>query len=105
MALKNVGGLWRGKPNSKAVLSGTIELEGKDGPKTKVFVFKNEDRANDRQPEFRICFGVEDEEGQRPARREASREDFQVSDDDVPFSLAAVVPALPLLTGALVLLV
>ena len=48
MALEKFGALWKGKPNSKAVLSGKLE----DG--RRILVFKNEDKKTDKHPDYRL---------------------------------------------------
>lgn len=61
MALKNIAALWKGKPGSKAVLSGYMETgeRGKKGPR--VMVFKNEDATDEnRKPHYRLVQADED---------------------------------------------
>jgi uncharacterized protein (DUF736 family) len=77
LALEKFGALWKGKPNSKAVLSGKLE----DG--RRILVFKNEDKKTDKHPDYRLV--VDTGDAAQPTKREAPGEGFQVSDDDVPF--------------------
>jgi uncharacterized protein (DUF736 family) len=57
--LKSVGSLWRGKQGSKAVLTGTLKVDGGDA---RILVFVNEERKTDKHPEFRIAIEVDSKE-------------------------------------------
>jgi uncharacterized protein (DUF736 family) len=57
--LKSVGSLWRGKQGSKAVLNGSLKVDGKDA---RILVFVNEERKTDKHPEFRIAIEVDSKE-------------------------------------------
>lgn len=50
MANSRIGGLWKGKEGSKALLSGSIDLLGED---IRVVIFKN-DKKEGKQPDYFI---------------------------------------------------
>lgn len=80
--LEKIGALWKGKPGSKALLSGSIETDGK---KRRVLIFKNEDKKGDKHPDYRIMTDPDEVEvaGQRTkAKAEPKPEAEQ---DEVPF--------------------
>lgn len=86
MALEKFGALWKGKPNSKAVLSGKLE----DG--RRILIFKNEDKKTEKHPDYRLVVDTGDAapikpQDEPPKQRTAGPipDDFQVNDDDVPF--------------------
>lgn len=54
MALKNIGALWLKEKNGRKYFSGVVEPNGKDGPKLRVMVFKNEKKDSDKHPDYRI---------------------------------------------------
>lgn len=57
MALTKIGALWNGKQGSKAVFNGSVEIGGQ---KYKVLIFPNEDKSNDKQPDFRVCTDLDE---------------------------------------------
>ena len=65
MALKDVGALWNGKPGSKVVYSGQVEIGGRT---TRLMVFKNQHKKpGDKKPDLRIVTEVaEEDEVQAP---------------------------------------
>ena len=69
MGLEKLGALWKGKPGSKAVLSGKLE----DG--RRILVFKNEDKKTDKHPDFRLVVDDGQEEKPKP----------QTDEDNTPF--------------------
>jgi hypothetical protein len=73
MALQKFGALWKGKPTSKAVLTGKLD----DG--RKILVFKNEDKKSDKHPDYRLVVDDGLDAGPKPGHREP------ISDDDTPF--------------------
>lgn len=64
MALEKFGALWKGKPNSKAVLSGKLD----DG--RRILVFKNEDKKADKHPDYRLVVDTGDAPQVEPKRPE-----------------------------------
>lgn len=68
MALKDVGALWLKSKGGRKFFSGTLQLEGREGPKLQVFVFKNEKKAEgSKQPDYRIVTSDgEDDRRQQP---------------------------------------
>lgn len=71
MALEKFGALWKGKPNSKAVLTGRLE----DG--RRILVFKNEDKKSDKHPDYRLVVDPTDVKGQSKQQT--------TDDESVPF--------------------
>ena len=65
MGLTKVGALWNGKPGSKAIYNGNIEIGGQ---KYKLLIFPNEDKSKDTQPDFRICTDMDDVKHVEPYR-------------------------------------
>ena len=57
-ALKRIGAAWKGKPNSKALLTGAITVAGK---KQRWMLFKNDKKTEDREPDYVILSGQEPE--------------------------------------------
>lgn len=57
MGLTKVGALWNGKPGSKAVFNGSVEIGGQ---KYKLLIFPNEDKSSEKQPDFRVCTDLDD---------------------------------------------
>lgn len=84
--LKTIASLWKSKAGSKAVLNGYMESGERDKKGAKVVMFKN-DKATDenRQPQFRLCVEVDDEQPQAKPAPRTNPDDFSASDDDVPF--------------------
>ena len=67
MGLKKVGALWIKKGKKGTFMSGQLELEGRNGPKTTVFVFKNEKKEpGDKYPDYLI--NVSDGEDDRQSK-------------------------------------
>jgi hypothetical protein len=73
LALAKFGALWKGKPNSKAVLSGKLD----DG--RRILVFKNEDKKDDRHPDYRLVVDTGDAPATKP------EQSASVDDSDLPF--------------------
>ena len=64
MSIKTIGSLWAKTAKDqdrKHVLSGNLQLDGKDGEKIKIYVYKNEKKV-ERGPEYRICTITIDDE-------------------------------------------
>lgn len=80
MGLEKIGALWKGKPGSKAVLSGSIEVGGK---KYRALIFKNDDKEG-KQPDYRIMTDPDDVSaaGEHKSRPESKP---QADDSDLPF--------------------
>jgi hypothetical protein len=73
--LKDVGALWKGKPGSKLLLTGEIELPS--GGKMRLLMFANQHKKSDKHPDYKLCTEV-------PFEDETQAPD-SVSDDDVAF--------------------
>lgn len=88
MALEKIGAFWKGKPGSKAVLTGSIEVGGK---KYRALVFRNEDKKGDKHPDYRVMTDPDEvtEAGQKgrakPAADKPIADDFLSDDSDAPF--------------------
>ncbi len=54
MALKKIGALWIRQGKKGKFLSGELQLEGRDGPKISVLVFKETDKKNQKGPDYTI---------------------------------------------------
>lgn len=57
MAIRTIGSLWRKKEkdaDKKHVLSGNLEMDGREGKKIKIFIYPNEKKI-DTGPDYRIC--------------------------------------------------
>jgi hypothetical protein len=103
-----IGSLWEpdGTKQTKTALSGSLELDGRGGPKIRLWIFENDKKdrngvVKEERPDYRVS-AVEDEElgiikkdfktGKRltvpnsapPARPEPAAP-AEISDDDVPF--------------------
>lgn len=69
MALKNCGALWKGKPGSKALLTGNIEIgTHPNTQQIKIMMFKNdkkdpENPADEKKPDYRLVTEAEAEGG------------------------------------------
>ena len=76
MALKYIGGLWLKKDkNGKTYMSGTMELQGRDGPKTNFMVYKNEHKEpGSKHPDYQIVQASDDVQQSQP-----------MVTDDLPF--------------------
>ncbi len=76
--LKDVGALWKGKPGSKLLLSGEVELPG--GGKMRLLMFANQHKKSDKHPDYKLCTEVPFEDETQPPDGA-----LDVSDDDVAF--------------------
>jgi len=57
--LKRIGAAWKGKPGSKALLTGSITIAGK---KQRWMLFKNDHKpADSKEPDYLILSGTEPE--------------------------------------------
>ena len=86
MALEKVGGLWlkTGKDGRK-FFSGEVELEGRGGPRVRLFVFKNEEKEpGSKQPDYRIMRG-DDEPKPQPKAEPVIQRGREIDDEDLPF--------------------
>jgi hypothetical protein len=92
VALKKIGGLWKPDKPGKAVLTGKLD----DG--RKVYIFPNDKGGNEKRPDYNITVKVDDEPGADAGHTAddawGSRRPADVSDDDVPFSVVALLPFL-----------
>lgn len=79
--MEKIGALWKGKPGSKAVLSGSIEIGGK---KYRALVFRNEDKEG-KQPDYRIMTDPDDVEVAGPKGKAAPKPAADDDDSDVAF--------------------
>jgi len=79
-ALKRIGAAWKGKPGSKALLTGSITVAGK---KQRWMLFKNDKKTEEREPDYVILSGQEPEV-----------DDFAQPSQDVP-ARSALVNELP----------
>ena len=83
--MKPVGALWLKEKNGKKFFSGSLELEGKEGPKLRVFVFRNEKKDSAKHPDYRVVL-ADDEEDERSSRRdEQTARERAEEDDSIPF--------------------
>ena len=91
MGLEKVGGLWlKDGKDGKKFMSGEVELEGRGGPKIRLFVFKNEDKEpGSKQPDYRIMRGDDEPRPQAKQQTQAQvpviQRDRVIDDDDLPF--------------------
>lgn len=77
MAIKTIGSLWaktEKDKDKKHVLSGNLQMDGKDGEKIRIYIYKNE-KIVDRGPEYRICIIEKDENSPQYAKK-SSLPDF-----------------------------
>lgn len=66
MGLKKAGAAWAKEKNGRKFLSGQLELEGREGPKIQIFIFKNEDKEEgSKQPDYRIMVSDGEDDGPR----------------------------------------
>ena len=77
MALRKVGAFWKPKPgsSSKTVMSGELQIGGRDSEKLKILLFKVENKKNERGPDYEICVR-EDDEQEAPATPDNDRSDL-----------------------------
>ena len=86
-ALKRIGAAWKGKPGSKALLTGFITVAGK---KQRWMLFKNDKKTNgSSEPDYVILSGTEPEVDDFAQPSQASPLVNELPDDDrdssVPF--------------------
>ena len=72
MALKRIGALWRPKPGGKAALSGTLSLLGED---LRIVVLKNEQKKNERDPDYILHRALDDPAPKADADKAAGLQD------------------------------
>jgi uncharacterized protein (DUF736 family) len=60
--MKRIGAFWKGKPDSKAVLTGSIDLLGAD---IRVCVCKNDKKEKENEPDYYIL-RMEERKPQQP---------------------------------------
>jgi hypothetical protein len=84
-----IGVLWSGKPGSKAVLTGTIDLLGEP---IRICIFKNDKKEKDSHPDYRIVRFLESDKKYQPVKHDDFQEppvgfdqgaDFQLN--ELPF--------------------
>ena len=86
MALRKVGALWLKEGQNGKFMSGVFEPDGREGVKYDILVFKNNKREGKRDPDYQIQMREEDGDARVPPSH-AKAEEFQATDEDVPFGL------------------
>jgi hypothetical protein len=83
---ESIGALWRKQSAKGEWFSGTLQLEGKDGPKIPIVVFANSFRGeNERAPDFRILRGRPKEDRDRSILDGRHSDAAGPGDDEIPF--------------------
>jgi len=65
VSLRNIGALWLKEGKKGRFMAGELQLEGRDGPRIKIMVFKNQEKK-DRQPDYRIVQSDDDGGDEQP---------------------------------------
>jgi uncharacterized protein (DUF736 family) len=78
MALRDIGGLYKGKEGSKMLLSGSIDFLG---DRIRIGIFKNDRKEKDSHPDYRICRVLDDDKPSGQSQASAPVAD----QEDLPF--------------------
>lgn len=65
MALKKLASLWKGKPGSKALLTGKTDAQLGAWSNMKVVMFKNDKGGNEKRPDYRLMYDDGDDSSGR----------------------------------------
>lgn len=65
MALRKVGALWLKEGKKGRFMSGVFEPEGREGPKFRILIFKNEKKDGPKDPDYTIHQSQDDEPTER----------------------------------------